>query len=154
MPHIHEKIDFVVEVFVVHKNKILLRKHEKYGIWLGAGGHIELDEDPNQAALREVKEEVGLDIRLVSSRKLFSGKENEKNYHELVPPEFLNRHQIGDTHEHVAFIYFAQSETDKLVLEKADDECQWLTKEEVERAADIKPSIKFYALRALQELAD
>ena len=55
MPHIHEKIDFAVEVFVVHKNKVLLRKHDKYKTWLGVGGHIELDEDPNQVAIREVK---------------------------------------------------------------------------------------------------
>lgn len=54
MAHIHEKIDFTVEVFVVFQNKVLLRKHDKYKIWLSVGGHIELDEDPNQAALREV----------------------------------------------------------------------------------------------------
>ena len=59
MAHIHEKIYFTVEVFVVYGNKVLLRKHDKYGIWLSVGGHIELDEDPNQAALREVREEVG-----------------------------------------------------------------------------------------------
>ena len=69
MPHLHEKIDFTVEVFIVHKNRVLLRLHDKYRIWLSVGGHIELDEDPNQAAIREVKEEVGLDIELVDSRK-------------------------------------------------------------------------------------
>ena len=61
MPHIHNKIDFTVEVFIVYDNKVLLRKHDKYGMWLSVGGHIELDEDSNQAALREVKEEVGLE---------------------------------------------------------------------------------------------
>ena len=56
MAHIHEKIDFTVEVFVVYQDKVLLRKHDKYGMWLSVGGHIELDEDPNETALREVKE--------------------------------------------------------------------------------------------------
>jgi len=55
MPHIHDKIDFTVEVFVVHQKAVLLRRHDKYKIWLSVGGHIELDEDPNQAAIREVK---------------------------------------------------------------------------------------------------
>jgi ADP-ribose pyrophosphatase YjhB (NUDIX family) len=64
MSHIHEKIDFTVGVFVVYKDKVLLRKHDKYNLWLCVGGHIELDEDPNEAALREVKEEVGLDVTL------------------------------------------------------------------------------------------
>ncbi len=47
MSHIHEKIDFTVDVFVVHENKVLLRMHDKYHLWLAPGGHIELHEDPN-----------------------------------------------------------------------------------------------------------
>lgn len=45
-----------------------MRRHDKYKIWLGVGGHIELDEDPNQAALREVKEEVGLAVSYKSNK--------------------------------------------------------------------------------------
>ena len=40
LPHIHEKIDFTVEVFIVYKNKVLLRMHDKVKKWLGPGGHI------------------------------------------------------------------------------------------------------------------
>ena len=47
MPHIHEKIDFTVEVFIVHKDTVLLRMHDKVKKWLGPGGHIELHEDPS-----------------------------------------------------------------------------------------------------------
>jgi hypothetical protein len=53
MSHLHEKIDFTVEVFVVSGDAVLLRKHDKYKIWLGVGGHIELDEEPTQAAVRD-----------------------------------------------------------------------------------------------------
>ena len=49
MAHIHEKIDFTTSVFIVRNGKVLLHKHKKLGIWLQPGGHIELDEDPNQA---------------------------------------------------------------------------------------------------------
>ena len=56
MAHIHEKIDFTVAIFVVHDEKILLIHHRKLNKWLPLGGHIELDEDPEQAALREAKE--------------------------------------------------------------------------------------------------
>ena len=80
MPHINNKIDFTVEVFIVYNNKVLLRKHDKYKIWLGVGGHIELDEDPNQAAVREVKEEVGLDIMLFDKN---TPAFNIENYKEL-----------------------------------------------------------------------
>ena len=59
MAHIHEKIDFTVAIFVVHDEKILLIHHRQLDKWLPLGGHIELDEDPEQAALREAKEESG-----------------------------------------------------------------------------------------------
>jgi len=49
MPHIHEKIDFTADVFVVYKDKVLIRKHDKYDKWLAAGGHIELDEGREQS---------------------------------------------------------------------------------------------------------
>ena len=42
MPHLHEKIDFVAEAIIVYGNAVLLRKHEKYHLWTGVGGHIEL----------------------------------------------------------------------------------------------------------------
>ena len=70
MPHIHEKIDFTVEVFIVYKNKVLLRMHDKHKIWLSVGGHIELDEDPIQAAICEVKEKLGLMLKLAEKPKV------------------------------------------------------------------------------------
>ena len=48
--HIHEKIDFTVAIFVVRDKNILLIHHRKLDKWLPLGGHIELDEDPEQAA--------------------------------------------------------------------------------------------------------
>jgi len=74
MPHIHDKIDFTVEVFVVYNKKVLLRKHDKYKKWLSVGGHIELDENPNEAAIREVKEEVGIEVELLGSTPTFKSE--------------------------------------------------------------------------------
>ena len=36
------------------------------GKWVGVGGHIEKDETPDQATIREVKEETGLDVHSLS----------------------------------------------------------------------------------------
>ena len=68
MPHIHDKIDFTVAIFVVQQAKVLLVHHRALGKWLPLGGHIELDEDPEQAALREAREESGLDVELLGER--------------------------------------------------------------------------------------
>ena len=153
MPHIHDKIDFTVETFVVYQNKVLLRKHDKYMKWLSVGGHIELDEDPNQAAIREVKEEVGLNARLFGSAISFE----EKNYQELIPPRFLNRHRINDTHEHITLVYFAKSDSDELKLSEKEvsEECRWFTREEIEKNTyGLTKSIQHYALTALDELKE
>lgn len=152
MPHVHKLIDFTVEVFIVYKNKVLLRKHDKYKKWLGVGGHIELNEDPIEAASREVKEEVGLDIELDSRLK---PNYNQDETNDLIPPYFLNRHRINKTHEHVTFIYFAKSDTDKIKQGKNEksEGYKWFTKEELLNNKVITSSIKFYALKSLEKIS-
>ena len=155
MPHIHEKIDVTAEVFVVYKNRVLLRKHDKYKMWLSVGGHIELNEDPNQAAVREVKEEVGLDVKLADYLLPFHC--DTGTYRELIPPKFLNRHNINDTHEHVTMTYFAVADTDE-IEESSDKEishgCKWFTREELDDPSySIDEHIIFYAKSALKELS-
>jgi len=152
MPHIHDKIDFTVEVFIVYKNTVLLRKHDKYKIWLSVGGHIELDEDPNQTAIREVKEETSLNVNLAGQILKF---EELSDYKELIPPKFLNRHKINDSHEHVTMVYFASTENNEVIQgqNEISDDIHWFTLEELEDAKyNIRESIKYYAKRALEEL--
>lgn len=151
MPHIHEKIDFTVEVYIVYQNKVLLRIHDKYKIWLSIGGHIELDEDPNQAAVREVKEEVGLDVVLADD--LLPDIKEGNDYRELIPPKFLNRHRINENHEHVSFIYFAHSTTDETTNQESEksEDIRWFSLEELE-GIELSEHVRFYAKQALQEL--
>lgn len=150
MPHIHDQIDFTVEVFVLYRNRVLLRLHDKYGLWLSVGGHIELNEDPTQAALREVKEEVGLEITLLGTTSAASEPERA-DYQELLPPRFLNRHRISPTHEHIALTYFAVAQTDAVHAAGMDrsDTWRWLTRAEVETDPFLEPQIRRYALAAL-----
>lgn len=155
MPHIHDKIDFTVEVFIVHNQKVLLRKHDKYHLWLSVGGHIELDEDPNEAAVREVREEVGLDIELYRERN--NPSIHQQDYKELIPPKFMYRHRINDSHEHVSLVYFARSSTDRLKLSENEktENARWFTRDEINDSRyDVKPHIKIYALSALDSLAN
>ena len=69
MAHIHETIDFTVALFVVHNGKVLLVHHRNLNKWLPLGGHIELDEDPETAGLREAREESGLEVELLGERR-------------------------------------------------------------------------------------
>ncbi len=152
MPHIHEKIDFTVEVFLVYGNTVLLRKHDKYKIWLSVGGHVELDEGPNQAAVREAKEEVGIDIVLTGDTPHF---EEPGNFRELTAPRFLNRHRINETHEHVTMVYFAKSPTNKIRQGRTEisDETRWFTARDlINPRYGLREDIRFYAEKALAEL--
>lgn len=153
MPHINEKIDYCVEVFIVYKNKVLLRMHDKYKIWLSVGGHIELDEDPIQAAIREAKEEVGLDIKIVDSKIL---PNNESDYKMLIAPRYLGSHYVNDVHKHTIFVYFAKSNTDKILDSMSlheRTETRWVTKEKL-KTMDLRPNVLFYATEALKELEE
>lgn len=155
MAHIHEKIDFTVEVFIVHKNKVLLRMHDKFKFWLSIGGHIELNEDPIEAAYREVKEEVGLDIHIIGDAQGPIGGSENRGYKYLIPPRYLGRHPVNETHEHITLVYFATTESDTVSESVLDHEkgveTKWFTIAELEEA-DLVPNVKFYATEALKEL--
>jgi ADP-ribose pyrophosphatase YjhB (NUDIX family) len=154
MPHINELIDWTVDVFVVHKNKVLLRLHDKYDIWLSVGGHVELEENPNEAAVREVKEETGLDV--VICDKLLPFQEKTDRYQELIPPFFMNIHKISETHQHISMIYFASAKSDEILesVQEKSGGCKWMTREDIVAATDIDKTVKHYALKALEELGN
>jgi 8-oxo-dGTP pyrophosphatase MutT (NUDIX family) len=158
MAHIHEKIDFVCNVFVVNGDAVLLRKHDKYKIWLPPGGHIELHEDPMEAAVREIKEEVGLDVTLVGSTGVKAGTTSpyiESGGRDLLVPHFLNRHRINSEHEHISFEYFGLSNTRDISQSETEvsDEIHWFTKEDLDDPKyGLKERIAFYAKAALAEL--
>ena len=46
--------------YVIRDDCVLLHWHPKVGGWLPPGGHIEANEDPVQAVLREIEEEAGI----------------------------------------------------------------------------------------------
>lgn len=151
MPHIHEKVDFTVEAFIVFNNKVLLRKHDKYKLWLSIGGHIELDEDPIQAILREVKEEVGLDVELVGQDSVPSFQ--SPHFKELLPPVSMNRHRINEHHEHISLVYFARAKTDAFRLSEREltEGCRWFSREDLDDPSlHLQDNIRFYAMKALE----
>ena len=56
---------FTVSGFVVEGDRTLLHWHQKLQLWLPPGGHIDPDEDPVQATVREVLEETGIAAEVV-----------------------------------------------------------------------------------------
>ncbi|MFH1056178.1 MAG: NUDIX domain-containing protein [Candidatus Micrarchaeota archaeon] len=62
---------FVATGLVVDLDKeggsVLLIKHKKIKTWLPPGGHVNEKELPDECVVREVKEETGLDVEIVSA---------------------------------------------------------------------------------------
>jgi len=95
---------FTVAVFVVREGKVLLHLHPKLGMWLPPGGHIERDELPDDAAVREVFEETGVKVELVGERR-----EDVEDPVQLYRPAGVQLENIGPGHQHIDLIYFART---------------------------------------------
>jgi 8-oxo-dGTP pyrophosphatase MutT (NUDIX family) len=151
MAHIHEKIDFTVAIFVVHDGKVLLIHHRKLDKWLPLGGHIELDEDPEQAALREAKEESGLDVELLGERPPTTSPGTRA----LIGPRFLDIHRINETHEHIGMIYWARPKNGKLALAVEEHhDIRWCDLCELEKLTPpMSDAVKWYCRKAIEEIS-
>jgi 8-oxo-dGTP pyrophosphatase MutT (NUDIX family) len=148
--HIHEKIDFTVCIFVVEDHRVLLIHHRKLDKWLPLGGHVELDEDPEQAALREAREESGIEVELLGERPPTSGPGTRA----LIAPRFLDIHRISDTHEHIGMIYWARPKNGTMTLASEEHhDIRWCTAAELEELVPpIPDAIRWYCLKALEEV--
>lgn len=151
MPHIHELIDFVATAFIVYNNKVLLIHHKKLNMWLPIGGHVELNEDPEEALFREIKEECGLEVEIFGKKPEIPSS-GPINFKPLCNPSFLDIHNISETHRHVALNYFAKTKSDKFVFNKEEHTAiKWFSKEDLEKPEfNVTPAVKFYANEALK----
>ena len=151
MAHIHEKIDFTVAIFVVHGGKVLVIHHRTLNKWLPLGGHIELDEDPEKAALREAKEESGLDVELIGERP----PTTEPGTRALIAPRFLDIHRITDAHEHIGMIYWARPKNGRLTLSVVEHhEIRWCSAADLDTLQPpMSSAVKWYCSKALEEIS-
>ncbi len=149
MAHLHEKIDFTVSVFIVRDGKILFIHHRQLDRWLPIGGHIELDENPEQAAIREALEESGLEVELVGRRPPLS---REAGFLPLLAPEYLDIHLIREPHWHIGMVYFARVKSGEAKLNAVEHkDIRWLQEKDLEDARwGLSEPLKFYAREALK----
>lgn|SRR3989344_1077416 len=152
MAHIHEKIDFTVNAFLVYNNTILMVSHKELGIWLPVGGHIELDEDPEEALRREVKEESGIsDFEIVDVNKSRVNLQSDW-FRSLPSPLFLDIHKITESHRHVGLNYVCRALSNKVVLNKKESkDIRWFTLSDLDDAQyEMPENIRYYAKEALR----
>ena len=149
MPHIHERYDFVVSVFIVRDKKVFLVYHKRYKEWLPVGGHIELDEVPDQALYREIREECGLKVRILSHAPDIA----HPGVRPLLRPAYMDAHRIRGKHEHIAFVYFGVAVSGRVRLHRREHrEFRWVGEKELgDPKLALTRSIRFYCQQALKE---
>lgn len=62
-----------VRMLVIHEQKILFVKARTHKRWVFPGGALEFGETPFEGGIREVREETGLDVRIVSETPISVG---------------------------------------------------------------------------------
>ena len=101
------KRHFTATGFVVQDGRTLLHWHKRLGQWMPPGGHIEPDEDPVQAVLREIREETGLACEVIAA----AGPLPFAYPEQLPPPQTILVEDIPgpeEPHRHIDFIYFCR----------------------------------------------
>ena len=73
-----------VNVAVIYQSKILLTQREDFETWILPSGGVEDGESIAQAALRETKEETGLDVELTSLVGVYSRLGNMSPVHAIL----------------------------------------------------------------------
>ena len=92
---------FCVSVYVINPKdmKFLLINHKKLGRWVQPGGHIELNEDSEEAAIRETFEETGIKVKLIGERI--------PREQDFIKPLALQKNIINPDHIHIDIVYMA-----------------------------------------------
>ena len=150
MAHLHYAIDFTIACYIVKGDRVLMIHHRQLDKWLPLGGHIDPGEDPDQALLREVAEESGLEVEIVAEKAPL----DDPTVKALYTPAHVNIHRITDTHRHVVNIYYARWISGEPVLAAGEHhEIRWFTRADLRDARfDIKPDVLWYAEDALDRL--
>jgi 8-oxo-dGTP pyrophosphatase MutT (NUDIX family) len=139
---------FTVAVFVVRDGKVLLHWHRKVGTWLPPGGHIERDELPDEAAVREVLEETGVEVELMGERR-----EDVENPVQLHRPAGVQLEDIGPGHQHIDLIYFARPKGSTNIRDEfSTDRVGWYAPEDWDGMA-VNAEVRGWCERALASAA-
>ena len=125
---------FTATGFIIHNDHVLLHWHNKVKEWLPPGGHIEENEDPMQAVIREIYEETNLNVTVVPTHPAI-----QFNYPEQVhAPVTIMIEDIDDPidgfHQHIDMIYFCRISDKK---NSVPEGWVWISKDDIANRKSI-----------------
>lgn len=148
------KKHFTTSAFVTNqdRNKTLLILHPKIQRWIYAGGHLEENETPDKAVLRELKEETGLIGKVINCSDQLDLSESTEI--QLATPYCVLIMKIKASskdveHCHIDMVYIVEVDESAPISNDEGIECRWLTLQELEESETF-PSIKNIAKNVLR----
>ena len=125
----------VVTVLLVNnEEKILILKRSNLvktykGLWGGVAGYIEEDEKPNETALKEIKEEVGLENEDVELLK-------------QMDPIFFTDYYEGKKYDWKIFPFlFKIKEKRKIIIDWEHSQYRWISPSQIQKFKTV-PHLK------------
>jgi len=110
-------------------SSILMTHHKKLGKWLQLGGHADGENDLLKVALREAKEESGIQLFKVLSEKIF-----DLDIHEI--PK--HNYEPGHLHYDIRFLLEADPTGEAVIISDESHDVAWIPLAEV---AKINPEV-------------
>lgn len=141
---------YTVSVVVVHEHRILLLKQDRSEYWVFPGGHINDDELPGEAAIREVKEETSLTIELLEKS---DENARTKIAVPLPTPHHVTMLPCRDKRD-VDLVFTAKVLSGTLRINEESKEGKWFSKDEILSNPKVGPYTKYYAAKILEENPD
>lgn len=130
---------------------MLLLLHKKLRMWLPPGGHIEERETPDEAVLREAREETGLVVEIVGPAPRPDPAGGKVRF--LRRPRVVQVEAIDGLHEHIDLIYFCRPIGGRLARAESEaEQLRWFTPSEL-ASPEVTEEVRETALLALAELA-
>ncbi|MCC6031336.1 MAG: NUDIX domain-containing protein [Pyrobaculum sp.] len=92
---------------LLKRGKVLLIRHRKLGVYLYPGGHVEKDETPVEAVIREFEEETGLRVEPIGPMHGISDENVVERPLPLVVLEEVVKYP-DDVHIHFDLVYLVR----------------------------------------------
>lgn len=116
---------FTATGFIVLGDSTLLHWHQRLQQWMPPGGHIEPDEDPVAAVLREIREETGLRTQVISLTPALP-----IDYPGQLPAPYTilleDSPEPGEPHQHIDLIYFCRPLDAAAFAQPLDPTLRWV----------------------------
>ena len=110
------------------QERVLLVRQRDSGLWGTVGGAIDVDESPPDAARREAREEIGVEVELTGLLGALGG------------PRFHLTYPNGDRAAYVSVVYRARIVSGEPAPDDDETtEVRWFTRDELSTDPDVHP---------------